>query len=110
MSIPHDSIKLRTAIFITSIALSASVPAQEPMQGAELASELKSSIVFKSQDSLKDASIKLPAADMQWWRDAKFGMFIHWGLYSIPARGEWVMHNEKIPADAYAKLAGEFTP
>ena len=27
---------------------------------------------------------------MKWYQDARFGMFIHWGLYSIPARGEWV--------------------
>ena len=47
---------------------------------------------------------------MAWWRDAKFGMFIHWGLYSILGRGEWVMHNEKIPAEEYAKLADEFKP
>ena len=34
-------------------------------------------------------------ARMEWWREARFGMFIHWGLYSLLARGEWVMHNEK---------------
>ena len=80
------------------------------MQGAELASKLKSSVVFKGKNSLKDSSLKLPVEDMKWWRDAKFGMFIHWGLYAIPGRGEWVMHNEKIPEDAYAEFAEEFTP
>jgi len=84
--------------------------AVESLTDDELASKLKSSVVFKSKDSLKDPSIKLPAEDMKWWRDAKFGMFIHWGLYAIPARGEWVMHNEKISADAYEKLADEFAP
>src|SRR5438876_1787508 len=34
---------------------------------------------------------------IEWWREARFGMFIHWGLYSIPARGEWVQWNEQIP-------------
>ncbi len=34
---------------------------------------------------------------IEWWRDARFGMFIHWGVYSIPARGEWVQWNEQIP-------------
>ena len=40
-------------------------------------------------------------ARMAWWHEAKFGLFIHWGLYAIPARGEWVMNKEKIPAAEY---------
>src|SRR5215472_3210073 len=48
-------------------------------------------------------------ARMQWWRDAKFGMFIHFGLYAIPGRGEWVEWNEQIPVNEYAKLADKFT-
>jgi alpha-L-fucosidase len=47
---------------------------------------------------------------MAWWREARFGMFIHWGLYAIPGRGEWVQWNEQIPVDEYAKLAGQFNP
>lgn len=47
---------------------------------------------------------------IEWWRDARFGMFIHWGLYSIPARGEWVQWNEQIPRTEYAKLAEQFHP
>ena len=50
------------------------------------------------------------AARIAWWRDAKFGLFMHWGVYSIPARGEWVQWNEQIPVDEYAKLAGQFNP
>ncbi|WP_138205743.1 alpha-L-fucosidase [Haloimpatiens lingqiaonensis] len=42
--------------------------------------------------------------------DARFGMFIHWGLYSIPARGEWVRSNERITADDYEKFFYEFNP
>ena len=33
-------------------------------------------------------------ARMQWFREARFGLFLHWGLYAIPARGEWVRSNE----------------
>jgi alpha-L-fucosidase len=44
------------------------------------------------------------------FQDARFGMFIHWGLYSILARGEWVMHNEKIPVSEYEPLVGQFNP
>src|SRR5208282_3424137 len=45
-----------------------------------------------------------------WWRQARFGMFLHWGVYAIPARGEWVMWNEQIPVGEYAKLADQFHP
>jgi len=47
---------------------------------------------------------------LQWWVEARFGMFIHWGLYAIPARGEWVMYCERIPRVEYAKLADKFNP
>jgi alpha-L-fucosidase len=47
---------------------------------------------------------------MSWWRDATFGMFIHWGLYAIPGRGEWVMNRENIPVEEYEKLAWQFNP
>jgi alpha-L-fucosidase len=50
------------------------------------------------------------AARIAWWREAKFGLFVHWGLYAIPGRGEWVQWNEQIPVDEYAKLAGQFKP
>jgi alpha-L-fucosidase len=50
------------------------------------------------------------AARIAWWRDAKFGLFLHWGLYSIPGRGEWVQWNEQIPVDEYATLATQFHP
>jgi alpha-L-fucosidase len=42
---------------------------------------------------------------MQWWRAARFGMFIHWGLYSQLGRHEWVMNRERIPVAEYEKLA-----
>src|ERR1700722_7538777 len=55
-----------------------------------------------------------PTADqlrrMQWWHAAKFGMFIHFGLYSQNARHEWAMEDEAIPVLDYQKLAGEFRP
>ena len=45
----------------------------------------------------------------EWYRDARFGMFIHWGLYAIPARGEWVRSMEQIPHEDYCHLTEEFT-
>ena len=57
---------------------------------------------------------------MAWFREARFGMFIHWGLYAIPAgvwkdkdsgrAGEWIMHTLHIPVDEYKPLAGRFNP
>jgi len=49
-------------------------------------------------------------ARMKWWTDARFGMFIHWGLYALPARHEWVKNNEKITDEAYQKYFDHFNP
>ncbi|MGE5559775.1 MAG: alpha-L-fucosidase [Chloroflexota bacterium] len=49
-------------------------------------------------------------ARTQWFRDARFGMFIHWGLYAIPARGEWVRSNERMPEQPYMQYFREFDP
>jgi len=57
-------------------------------------------------------------ARMNWWREARFGMFIHWGLYSIPAgewmglkgHGEWIRDSAEIPVGAYDKFVGHFNP
>ncbi|MCX7974556.1 MAG: alpha-L-fucosidase [Candidatus Aminicenantes bacterium] len=46
----------------------------------------------------------------EWFRQAKFGLFIHWGLYSILGEGEWVMFNRRIPVSDYEKLASFFNP
>ena len=50
------------------------------------------------------------ARRMQWWHEARFGMFIHWGLYSVLGRHEWVMENEGIPVAEYEQLAKRFNP
>src|ERR1700685_1236240 len=59
-------------------------------------------------------------ARMAWWREARFGMFIHWGVYSVPAGtydgkkipgiGEWIMNNGEIPMAEYAKYPPQFNP
>lgn len=58
---------------------------------------------------LSEGELLLKEADMKWFRDAKFGMFIHWGLYSILGQGEWAMFNKRIDVDEYAKLSKQFT-
>ena len=47
---------------------------------------------------------------MQWWTDARFGMFIHWGLYSLPARHEWVKRYERTTNEEYEKYFDLFNP
>ncbi|HZB45470.1 MAG TPA: alpha-L-fucosidase [Pyrinomonadaceae bacterium] len=50
------------------------------------------------------------ARRMKWWHEAKFGMFIHWGLYSVLGRHEWVLEMEGIPVEEYEPLARRFVP
>ena len=47
---------------------------------------------------------------MKWWHAAKFGMFIHWGLYSVYGHHEWAMEQEGIPVAEYEQLAKQFKP
>ncbi len=68
----------------------------------------------------KSAAVADTLDKMQWWRDAKFGMFIHWGVYSVPAGvykghkikgiGEWIMNRAKIPVAEYKEYAKSFNP
>ena len=47
---------------------------------------------------------------MAWWTKARFGMFIHWGIYSVPAHAEWYMNNGHVPRSKYELYAKEFDP
>jgi alpha-L-fucosidase len=55
---------------------------------------------------------------MAWFRDARFGLFIHWGVYSVPAGewktntnyGEWFLEETKMPVSEYEKFAQQFNP
>lgn len=47
---------------------------------------------------------------IEWYKEARFGMFIHWGLYAIPARGEWVRSFEEMPEEEYLPFFEEFDP
>ncbi|NJP40407.1 alpha-L-fucosidase [Oscillospiraceae bacterium HV4-5-C5C] len=49
-------------------------------------------------------------ARMSWYNAARFGMFIHWGLYAIPARGEWIRSQEEITREDYMRYFEEFNP
>ena len=57
----------------------------------------------------RDETPPARAARMKWFHDARFGIFIHWGVYSVPARGEWYMNNAKVPEATYRAFAKDFT-
>ena len=82
-------------IMIASLALTLSVQSAEK--------DFTSYPYFNETPQQRDAR-------MAWWREAKFGMFIHWGIYAIPASGEWYMRNHQTPLAEYAKYARQFNP
>lgn len=81
---------------------------------------LLSSCSSQPKEKKKDEATLKQDQKMEWWRDARFGMFIHWGLYAVPAGewkgeripgiSEWIMAHAKIPVKEYEKLANEFNP
>ena len=72
---------------------------------AVINSELSMPVLAESREVQADRVRR-----MQWWHEATFGMFIHWGLYSVVGRHEWVMENEAIPVAEYEQFAGRFVP
>ena len=74
----------------------------------------------KTEQPVKTEETLKQDAKMEWWRDARFGMFIHWGLYAepagewkekqIPGISEWIMARAEIPVKEYEKIAENFNP
>jgi len=107
-AVMRSSIHRVILTFAAFCVISTFVPcslAQQNSQGAVRASS--------SDEALKEKRL-------QWFRDARFGMFIHWGVYSVPAGewkgqlvpglGEWIMNRAKIPVKEYELLAPKFDP
>jgi alpha-L-fucosidase len=71
-------------------------------------------LAFTQEDAAKKSAQQVPPPGherrIQWWQEAKFGMFIHWGLYSVIGRHEWAMEVEGIPIPQYEILAKHFNP
>jgi alpha-L-fucosidase len=101
-----------SALFLGSLPL----PAVAQLEGSSIATTAHHPV-----PAIQDT--ETPAqrdARMAWWRAARFGMFIHWGLYSVPAGtwngkqvpgiGEWIMNNASIPVADYKALASQFNP
>lgn len=55
-------------------------------------------------------ALQVSPEGLAWFQDIRFGMFIHWGLYSIIGRHEWIMHYDQIPVREYEKLIQRFNP
>ena len=102
------ALALLAALFIV-----ASCQQDKKIAPAEKTAMTTSEQTAKTEQAAKDAR-------MAWWRDGRFGMFIHWGLYAVPAGtykgkrvdgiGEWIMNNGKIPITEYEQYARQFNP
>ena len=54
--------------------------------------------------------VRKTPGDTEWFRHDRFGMFIHWGLYALPARHEWVKNHERTPEEVYDRYFRHFDP
>ncbi len=87
---------------------------------AVIALEIKGKPKIIKPDPYADETPGERDARLKWWREARFGMFIHWGVYSVPAGiykgeqvkgiGEWIMNRAKIPVAEYRDYAKQFNP
>ncbi|HEU5403172.1 MAG TPA: alpha-L-fucosidase [Terriglobales bacterium] len=99
-----DNVITRRGLMKTSAALLAASAIPSPLLAAKTQSKTEEA-VQESPQVVADRERR-----MKWWHEARFGMFIHWGLYSVLGRHEWVMENEGIPVSEYAPLAKRFNP
>ncbi len=104
--------KLYSRRYVSLIPALAFLVARAILPGAEPAAA--------NPDPYADETPAQRDARMKWWREARFGMFIHWGVYSVPAGtyngkqiagiGEWIMNRGKIPVAEYREYAKQFNP
>ncbi len=97
------------------------LPAEAPDKIATVvALDIQGTPQIVKPDPYADETQEQRDARMRWWREAKFGMFIHWGVYAVPAGtwngkqipgiGEWIMNRGKIPCADYQAFAKQFNP
>ena len=115
----------RKVIFLTIMSVWMFLACAGSAQSAAAATATTSGIPIRVpwwevKRKMPPATDKLHTADMKWWKKARFGMFIHWGLYAVPAGvwhnkrvqepGEWIKNNAHIPNKQYNALAEKFDP
>jgi len=109
------------AFTVTNNTVCINVPADAPDKLASVvALDIQGTPQIVKPDPYADETPAQRDARMAWWRAARFGMFIHWGVYSVPAGtyngkriggiGEWIMNSGKIPVAEYRAFAKEFNP
>jgi alpha-L-fucosidase len=104
--------------FVISFA-AAAIACGLPIANLRAADTTEKSITADKAAPAEETKEQLDAR-MKWWREARFGMFIHWGVYSVPAGtwngkqipgiGEWIMNRGRIPVADYAKFTEQFNP
>lgn len=116
--IPHP--KKRTVSMLRTVTLLLVCSALCLFSTGSLQAAKKKPVAKKVEKKETLQSEAAKRANMGWWRDARFGMFIHWGVYSVPAGtydgkkikglGEWIMLKGKIPVATYKGYAKDFNP
>jgi alpha-L-fucosidase len=94
-------------VLLLIAGMGSSTGKREQSANAEVEKEKTTTVTREQRDSR-----------MAWWRDARFGMFIHWGLYAVPAgewkketdHAEWILETAQIPVEEYEKFAAQFNP
>jgi alpha-L-fucosidase len=113
-------ILLLTCLFVLTFSFA---KAQKGDEDASMLNAVKTRDQKAIDEAVKGwwtASMKTREQRIEWWREARFGMFVHWGVYSLPG-GEWkgkkvsgyaehLMRKEKIPRSEYLELAHQFNP
>jgi len=93
---------MKSGLALGGIAASGGIPLYAQAKAANVPSYLKGYEDLYAKDPHKAA--------LAWFEDARFGLFIHYGLYSILGGGEWVLYRSKIPIPEYEKLPEQFKP
>jgi alpha-L-fucosidase len=109
-----DFAPVKARVFRLNIQKANEVPSIEEFQLLAPGAKLPEALEQAQQEEARRA------ARLQWFHEAKYGFFINWGLYSLPAGewkgrkiggiGEWIMHNARIPVKEYEQLAQQFNP
>jgi|GEM_PF-4712523 len=107
-----EPVSRRTVLAGTAAAVAAAalVDGQPPAEAATAAATQPNPLVPLRIPKLDQGMWQQPDAAIQWLRDTRLGMFIHWGVYAGPAHGEWYMHQAAITPAAYQNFVTQATP
>jgi len=112
---------MKHRIFLKYLSLAVIVAGSLQANAATNNTSATEGVTVETGGEKLEAIVETPAqrdARMKWWREAKFGLFIHWGVYAVPAGkygdqtnyGEWIMQSARIPVPTYREFAAQFNP